>query len=220
MSRREVAARVAARYPHRALRGYVYWKVRTDPAYEAVAGVLRDRARVILDIGCGVGALGFYLRESGITAPVRGIDFDERKVAIGNLAGHADSDVSSSIGDARASLGTGHDVVLLDVLQYVSAAERQSILAAAARSASGGGLVVIRTGVRDTTWRYRVTWFVDTFARWSRWMRAERIEFPTREAIAGAFPGFACEVRPLWGRTPFNNYLFVFRSSETIPELT
>ena len=39
---------------------------------------------------------------------------------------------------------------------------------------------------------------------------AERLR-GTSGTIVEAFPGFEREVVPLWGRTPFNNYLFVFR---------
>ena len=35
--------------------------------------------------------------------------------------------------------------------------------------------------------------------------------FPTRAAIVSAFDGFSSEVVPMFGRTPFNNYLFVFK---------
>jgi len=50
----------------------------------------------------------------------------------------------------------------------------------------------------------------ELFARGVQWIHAERLHFPTRERIVSAFEGFDAEVMPLWGATPFNNYLFVF----------
>ena len=34
---------------------------------------------------------------------------------------------------------------------------------------------------------------------------------PPRERITNAFEGFSAGVTPMWGSTPFNNYLFVFK---------
>ena len=55
----------------------------------------------------------------------------------------------------------------------------------------------------------------EAFASEIRWLRAERLDFPTRESITSIFPAdrFTREVRPLWAHTPFNNYLLVLRRS-------
>jgi hypothetical protein len=73
--------------------------------------------------------------------------------------------------------------------------------------------VIIRDAIRDGSARYWATFAAESFARLSRWLKAERLNFPTREAIRRPFRerGFEEHVVPLWGRTPFNNYLFVFR---------
>ena len=42
-------------------------------------------------------------------------------------------------------------------------------------------------------------------------MKAEKLQLPTRDEIVSAFEGFDADVKPLWGRMPYNNYLFVFR---------
>jgi hypothetical protein len=46
------------------------------------------------------------------------------------------------------------------------------------------------------------------------WMKAENLEFPTREAVSVPFAGFAADIRPLWGNMPYNNYLLVFTRPE------
>ena len=73
--------------------------------------------------------------------------------------------------------------------------------------------VIIRDGIRDGSWRYRVTYAQEMFSRVVRWLRAERLHFPARDDVIRPFAGFDVEVMPLYGRTPFNNYLFVFRRS-------
>lgn len=211
MTKPDVAERLAALYQRRSLQGYVRWKVRTDPAYRAALDVLRGRTTPLLDLGCGVGLLPFFLREHGYTAPITGIDFDERKIELAQKAAASYTGIEFLSGDARVALPEGRDVVLLDILHYFDRVSRQQILANVARAVAADGVVVIRQVIGDGSWRARFTRFVDRAAHLFRWMKAERVELPTREEIVTAFEGFEAEVRPMWGRMPYNNYLFVFR---------
>ena len=202
-----MANRVAARYPTRFLRGYVRSKIRTDPVYAAVFDRLRDSGQPLLDVGCGIGILPLYLRERGFIAPICGVDHDERKIAI---ARGVVPDAELHTGDARTAIDRGGTVVLLDLLHYFTSEEQARMLAAVAAHAT---TVIIRDGIRDGSWRYRVTYAQEMFSRVVRWLRAERLHFPARDDVIRPFAGFDVEVMPLYGRTPFNNYLFVFRRS-------
>jgi len=203
----DVASRIAARYPSGFLRAYVRAKVRIDPVYAAVFERINGSVDPLLDVGCGVGVLAAYLRTRGFAAPIRGIDHDERKVAV---AGGIVHDATFEVADARSAITTGGTVVLLDLLHYFRDADQAAILAAVAANAK---TVIIRDAVRDGSWRYRLTYAQETFSRAVRWLRAERLHFLTREEIVRPFAGFDAEVVPLYGETPFNNYLFVFRRS-------
>jgi len=203
----DVASRIAARYPSAFLRSYVRAKVRIDPVYAAVFERIHDSADPLLDVGCGVGVLAAYLRTRGFAAPIRGIDHDERKVAV---AGGIVHDATFEVADARSAITTSGTVVLLDLLHYFRDVDQAAILAAAAANAK---TIIIRDAVRDGSWRYRLTYAQETFSRAVRWLRAERLHFLTREEIVQPFAGFDAEVVPLYGKTPFNNYLFVFRRS-------
>lgn len=210
----DVANRLASLFDRRSLQGYVRWKVRTDPAYRAVLDAVRDRNQPLLDLGCGIGLLPFFLREHGVTAPIVGVDFDQRKIDVARVAAQRYRGIDFIAADARDPLPHGHDVVILDMLQYFDAASQQRILGNAARAVSAGGVVVIRQGIRDASWRHRFTRFVDALGRLVRWNRGERLNFPTRDDVTRAFSGeFDAEIRPLWGRTPYNNYLFVLRKT-------
>ncbi|MFL6244954.1 MAG: class I SAM-dependent methyltransferase, partial [Thermoanaerobaculia bacterium] len=209
---REIAERLASLYPGRSLQGYVRWKVRTDLAYSAARDALRGRNAPVVDVGCGIGLLPLYLREHGHSAPMYGIDFDERKIAVARKAAQRYENVEFIAGDARDPLPRGHDVVLLDILHYFDSISQQVILANAARA---GDVIVIRQGIRDGSWRYRLTAIVDGLARVFRWMKAERLNFPTRAEIEAPFADFDAEVRPLWGKMPYNSYLFVLRRRAT-----
>lgn len=209
--RAEVAARVAAHFRHRGVREYARWKLRTDPVYDAVVARLRGRTEPVFDVGCGIGLLALCLRAEGIDVPIVGIDSDERKIAVGSAALAGIAGVQLRHGDAREFFPPGHSVVLLDVLQYFTPAGRAGILKNAREAVPAGGLLIVRSGLRDGSWRYRLTWTVDFLTRLVRWMSAERLRFPTREEIIGELDDFSAEVTPCWGRTPYNNYLFVFR---------
>lgn len=196
-------------------RHYAASKLRTDPLYEAVWAALRGTDRPLLDVGCGVGLFAFYLRARGFEPDIVGIDYDARKVdeARGIAARHF-SGITFREGDARDGIpGFAGSVTVLDLLQFFQPDERAQLLAAAARSVAPGGVLVVRSGVRDDSWRCRVTRWADIVARLTRWMKAMPIDYPTIGEVRHALEreGLAGEVRPLWGNTPFNNYIFVFR---------
>jgi len=204
----DLAGRIAARYPTRFLRIYVRSKIRVDPVYAAVFERIGEGSEPLLDVGCGIGILALYLRARGFRAPIRGLDNDDRKVAIATSV--MPDATTFSVADARAAIDTGGTIVLLDLLHYFRGDEQAHILASAARSAT---TVIIRDAIRDGSWRYRFTYLQEMFSRVIRWLRAERLHFATRDDVMRPFDGFDAEVVPLYGRTPFNNYLFVFRRS-------
>jgi len=199
---------IAARYDTLFLRWYARSKLATDPLYDAVAKRLRGHPYPVVDIGCGIGLMAFHLREHGFAQPIIGIDHDAMKIAEASRAAY--DGIRVTTGDARDAIPAGSSVLLLDVLHYFDAVEQSRILENVARAVPPGGVAIIRDAVRDGSWRYRATYAAELFARGIHWIRAERLDFPTRERIAGAFDGFDAEVTPLWGATPFNNYLFVF----------
>jgi len=199
-------ADVAALFDSRFLRNYARSKLARDPVYAAVASRLPELP--LLDLGCGVGLLALSLRQRGFRAPVTGIDHDPRKIEAASKARGADTLVR--VGDVRDPIDFQGSVALLDVLHYFSDDDQQRILRNAASCVAPGGVAIIRDAVRDGSWRYRATYIEETFARSIGWLRGERLNFPTRESIVAAFDGFAAEIVPMWGRSPFNNYLFVF----------
>ena len=212
MSGEEAAKRVARLLPTRFLRGYAGGKLRADPIYAAVAERLRGSSLPIYDIGCGVGLTEFYLRELGMNVPMTGVDHDERKIEVAREIGARYAGLTFRTGDAREPIPEA-SVLALDVLHYFRDDEQKTLVRSIAAAVPPGGLAIIRDAVRDGSLRYRLTAAQETFSRAIRWLRAERLNFPERETVVAPFRerGFEIEVVPLWGRTPFNNYLFVFR---------
>ncbi len=66
-------------FPSRWHRIYTIAKLRSDPLYDSVYNELKSSILPLLDVGCGLGILAFYLRERGWDIPIQAIDYDKRK---------------------------------------------------------------------------------------------------------------------------------------------
>lgn len=194
-------------------RHYVASKLRTDPLYAALAENLRGSDLPLLDLGCGLGLLALFLRAEGFTIPIHGLDYDSRKIetAIQVIAQSATPDVTFAHCDVRTGLPPHHgDVTILDILQFFTPAEQEKLLILAASRVAPGGKLVIRSGLRDPSWRFKITVLGDLLAKLTFWMKAAPTHYPTGSDFQRVLAPFgAVSVRPLWGNTPFNNYLII-----------
>jgi 2-polyprenyl-3-methyl-5-hydroxy-6-metoxy-1,4-benzoquinol methylase len=209
-----VCAHVASLFSGPWLKRYVRGKLRTDPMYGAVFERLRGSSLPILDLGCGVGILPFYLRQCGLQQPMIGVDWDAGRIAAAQEIAQARHPNMSFIHqNAQTPIQFQGHVVILDLLHYMNDEDQRRLLVTVAASIAPGGLAVIRECPRDSSNRFKLTNVVERLARAVRWQKASTINFPTRETIAKPFRarGFTEEIFPMWGGTPFNNYLFVFR---------
>lgn len=214
MENDRIARRLAEVCEGRWRQGYVGSKVKRDPLYEGVWEVLKGRGNNLLDVGCGLGLLGMYLRERGWEGEVLGVDFDGSKIEEGSemLATGGYEGIVLREADMRDVLPEHDgDVAVLDVLQYISEEKQRELLESAVRRLSGDGVLVIRSGLRKRSLRFFVTWAADVFAKCALWMKSVPVSYPTeellREVLEGA--GLEVDVRGFWGGTPFSNYLIV-----------
>lgn len=208
-------ARVATRFAKPWLRGYVRGKLRRDRIYQAAYELMGASAKPILDVGCGVGLLAFYLRERACRQPVIGLDLDARKIRYGaEIASRRYRDVDLRFHDVGKTIPKfSGNVVLFDVLHYLPPARQKALLTRLAECVAPGGLLVIRDCPREPGARYWITWMAEKMAQAISWNIHSALHFPTRASINGAFEAaeFDRESRPLWGASPFNNHLFIFR---------
>lgn len=206
------------RYQSRWFRGYVKSKLRTDPLYPAVWLELGNSDLPLLDLGCGLGLLAFYLRHHGFRPPILSIDYDLKKITTAQEIANAHyPDTQFQHGDAREGIPQFQgSVTILDILQFFQKGEQERLLRNAARSVAPGGQLVIRSGLLDDSWRFRVTHAGDLLARATRWMKAAPTCYPTRESICTVLEGEGLDgkVTPLWGKTPFNNFLISYKRSQ------
>ena len=209
--------KLAAPFPHIWDRTYVSSKVKTDPLYGAVYDELHASELPLLDLGCGLGLLAFYLRERGLGFPIRGLDYDLRKIESAKRVASSLShdELSFSTHDAREGLPEHvGNVSILDILQFFTPPEQETLLGLAAARVAPGGKLVIRSGLRDESWRFKVTVAGDILAKASFWMKAAPTHYPTSEDFERILsPHGKVRIIPLWGGTPFNNHLIVLESA-------
>ncbi|MGJ8672633.1 class I SAM-dependent methyltransferase [Rubritalea sp.] len=215
----EIAKHISSLCTKRWDKHYTHSKIKTDPLYEGVYSELDQRNYGLLDIGCGIGLLAFYLRERGLDTPVLGIDFDDRKIETGKqlIQRGSYANISLSQGDARTSLPEHQgDVTILDILQFLESKDQSQLLNDAAQRVRSNGKLIIRSGLKENNVRFFVTWLADLFAKITFWMKAAPKHYPTAEFFHEHLEkkGFTVDIKPFWGNTPFNNYLIVATRQE------
>ena len=205
--------KIAALFPGRWDSNYVAAKLRTDPLYSALENEIRESDLPLLDLGCGLGLLAFFLRAKGITVPIHGLDYDARKVNTANQAANTANaeGLTFSHHDARTGLPDHQgNVSILDILQFFTLAEQETLLNLAASRVKPGGKLVIRSGLRDDSIRFKITVLGDLLAKVTFWMKAAPTHYPTAGDFQRILQPFGkVEISPLWGGTPFNNHLIV-----------
>jgi cyclopropane fatty-acyl-phospholipid synthase-like methyltransferase len=207
--------KIAALVPGRWNRNYVASKLRTDPLYTALEAELRGSDMPLLDLGCGLGLLAFFLRAKGIDAPIYGLDYDPRKIDSARRAAVTSNSEGLSFAhhDARSGLPEhSGNVSILDILQFFTPSELRDLLELAASRVAPGGKLVIRSGLRDASWRFKITVLGDWLAKATFWMKAAPTHYPTVKDFEDILTPFGeVHISPLWGSTPFNNHLIILQ---------
>jgi len=218
---REQARRIATAFlPAQRLgnrRDYYYsrGKLGSDPLYPGVLAALDEApALPLLDIGCGLGLLAHVLRQHGSALAYHGLDIDADKLARAERASTRAGlpKATFSCVDASATLPAHHgNVALLDVLQYLPAAAQTQLLHAAATRVAPGARLVIRTTLADQSGRDRTTRITDMLAHLVGWMGTRPCHYPDAASLRAPLDAAGLHLRmtPLYGNTPFNNWLIV-----------
>ena len=209
--------RVRARFRRSILRRYVSSKLRTDPMFPVAYELLRDASDPIIDLGCGVGLLAFYLRERGVRTPILGIDCDAGKIARAKEIGTNYKDIEFVRQDARQPLPGKGTILLFDLLHYLQPGEQADLLEHLADCVTPNGMLLLRDCPVDKNLRYWFTYLAERLGQMVSWNLAGKLHYPSRESIVTAFADgqFSLTIAPLWGGTPFNSHLFLFRSRLT-----
>jgi SAM-dependent methyltransferase len=204
------------------LRGYVRGKLRSDPVFEAGRAAVEQSGGPVVDLGCGLGLFGLWLRQHGCGVAYRGCDLSGWKIAAGQQAaeqlGYRDFRLEAD--DLTTFPLEGARVVCaFDVIHYLDDARQLELVRRLAAAARGGSTVLLRTGVRGCGWRSAVTRVEEWWTRACGWIRGGQINFPRLEDLRTAFEAAGCrvEARPLWGRTLFSSHWLEIGARDQLP---
>ena len=195
---------------------YVLSKLRSDPLYPGVLEALRGSQAPLLDMGCGLGLLAHALRQADQRMAYLGVDSDASKIQRASTAASRTNlnNVSFAPIDLLAALPPHQgSVAILDVLQYLPATAQPGLLQRAAAMLSGDARLVIRMTVADGSRRSGVSRVADRAANLIGWMRSRPRDYLDVDAVRAHLQqaGLTVSLTPLYGNTPFNNWLLVAR---------
>ncbi len=200
---------------------YARSKLRSDPLYGGVSAALAGSDAPLLDLGCGVGLLAHCLRHGGLALPYHGVDNDAGKVVLARKAALQAGLTNVRFDCVDLADGTPHpalhahrgSVAILDVLQFLPPGAQAPLIDAAVQCLTPGARLLIRTGLADGSSRAQITRAVDAFSRALRWMNTGPKQYPERAQLESQLQahGLTTRLYPLWGRTPFNNWLLIAR---------
>jgi 2-polyprenyl-3-methyl-5-hydroxy-6-metoxy-1,4-benzoquinol methylase len=193
---------------------YTRAKLGSDPLYPGVLNALRGTRAPVLDLGCGLGLLAHALRLDGQAMTYRGVDNDAakigraEKVARKNLLHDAAFEVIDLAQGPPAHAGS---VAILDVLQYLTAEDQAKLISDSIAMLTPGARLVIRTALGDDSRRGRTSRITDRLANLIGWMQFRPKCYPDADALRAQLDdaGLQTSFAPLYGNTPFNNWLIV-----------
>lgn len=206
---------IAARFlPDRHYYWYTLSKLATDPLYGAVRHAYAGVREPLLDIGCGLGLLLHYLRMHDSGVDYFGIDNDATKIEMARVVARRHGYENARFETCNPAVHFPEhrgSVAALDVLQFFEPEARNELIANIAQRITPAGRLVIRAGLEDGSWRATVSRLGDRFAHLTHWMKSRPLQQPGKEDLERLLTrlGMRSEFRPLWGRTPFNNWLIV-----------
>jgi 1-acyl-sn-glycerol-3-phosphate acyltransferase len=136
------------RYQGKFVEQFVYWKMKLDPVFAALDGVV-PRNGFILDLGCGYGLATHWLASFTDGRTFLGADYDEDKIRVAQRTAPDSVRIKFERGDILEMAYPPCDtVLLLDVLHYWTPEKQQLILNKARAALRSGGPLVLRDGAR------------------------------------------------------------------------
>ena len=164
-STRAKRVRQLYRYQGPYVEQYVFWKLRTDPLFQAVDDAAPCQGH-ILDVGCGYGLVAHWLALGAPQRTLHGMDHDAAKIRVARATVGESSRLSFEEGDLLVTVWPACDVVLLcDVLHYFPRELKVRILQHAFEALRAGGSLIVREACSNES-AHRVVVRSERFAMW------------------------------------------------------
>ena len=194
-----------------AARRFVRWKLRLDRIFELLAAENLGSGTVV-DLGCGYGMALCLAAFGDNRRRLVGCDLDAHRIAVARKAlGTLNADVS--VADIRHfELPPAGLILVLDVLQYLPAAEQAALLKRCCSALAPEGILVFRVHDRERGLRSAITMAFDRllFAYGGAGVRPLMLSAAEyRAALENA--GMQLEERRFRNRLPLAHILFIAR---------
>jgi 1-acyl-sn-glycerol-3-phosphate acyltransferase len=151
------------RYQGKFVEQFVHWKMKLDPMFGLLDGVV-PRHGLVLDLGCGYGVATHWLAHFTDERAFLGVDYDENKIRVAQRTAPGHPRIKFEPRDIlQWDFPPCDTVLLLDVLHYWTPEKQASILRKACRALRPGGRLILREAARTESAEHRrVEW-------WERW---------------------------------------------------
>lgn len=201
------------RYQGKFVEPFVYWKMRRDPVFAALDGVV-PRQGFILDLGCGYGMATHWLASFTEERKFLGVDYDEDKIRVAQRTAPHNPRITFEHADLLEMEYPPCDaILLLDVLHYWTPEKQQLILGKARCALRPGGRLILRDGARaDSAAHQRVHRWEQFATRLGLNRTKDGLHFLTQAELESAIQraGFAgWEIKRAGGRD--SNLMLVAR---------
>ena len=197
----------------RAARGFVRWKLRLDRIFELLATEDLGSGTVV-DLGCGYGMALCFAAFADNRRRLVGCDLDAHRIAVARHAlGSLNADLT--VGDIRQfELPPAGLILILDVLQYLPAAEQPVLLKRCCSALAPDGILVFRVHDGERGLRSKIAMAFERliFACGGVGFRPRMLSIAEyRGALQNS--GMQLEERRFQNRLPLAHVLFVARKS-------
>ena len=193
------------------LEWYMKIKLRLEGWYDTYDKLL-PRKGLIVDLGCGYGAMSYMLSMLSSERQVWGIDYDDEKISVANNAFLRNDRISFTSGDIRAiELPEADAFVISDVLHYIDRESQRIVIKNCLSKLNKGGVLVIKDV--DSTLNERCNNTVKS-EQWStQIMKFNKIDgelcFLSREFVEQVVTDYGWQIQCVDNKSRLNNVIFV-----------
>jgi SAM-dependent methyltransferase len=144
---------------------FVFWKMKTDPLFQAVEAAVPVRGR-ILDLGCGYGIVAHWLTLFAPERTVSGVDFDADKIRVAQATARFNPGVVFERRDILEwpEYSVCDCVLLCDVLHYFPRELKAEVLRKVFQALRPGGCLIVRDACAEETSRHGVVAWAEKWA--------------------------------------------------------
>ena len=143
---------------------YTKAKIRIEEDYKKYWRQIPNNA-VVSDLGCGYGYLSFMLSHTMPEAEIHSYDYDEDKIEIAQHCYSVADNQTYSVADIVNSDFVESDVFILnDVLHYMKAGERNSVLCKCLEKLKDGGKIIVRDADKSQKKTHKITKLTEWFS--------------------------------------------------------